>query len=151
MSGESPDHTLQPTALVHEAYIRLVGDGPSDWKSKAHFFAAAATSMRRILIEQARRKGRLKRGGHRRKLDLRSLDLAANASTDELEALDEALHQLKVEDPIKAELVSLRFFAGLTLEEAAHLLQISRATASRYWTYARAWLYQYLKTSDDSN
>ena len=118
MSRESPDHTLQATALVHEAYMRLTRSGQTRWESRAHFFAAAAESMRRILIDESRRKGRLKRGGDRCKLDLRNLDLAAEASTEELQALDEALGRLRTADPVKADLVSLRFFAGLTLEPA---------------------------------
>ncbi len=142
MSSESPDHSLEPTALVHEVYLRLEKNGPVDWQSRAQFFSAAATAMRRILIENARRKKRLKRAGDRQRLDLKNLDIAADASTTELESLDEALEKLKLEDPVKAELVMLRFFAGLTIEQAANILRISRATASRYWTYARAWLYQ---------
>ena len=141
MSREKVDHTLQPTALVHEVFLRLVGASPIDWESRAHFFAAAAKAMRRILIDEARRKKRLKRGGDRCRIDLDNVDLAATASSDELIALDEALAKLETEDPTKAELVRLRYFAGLTLEQVAEILQISRATASRYWTYARAWLY----------
>lgn len=141
LMDEPVGQTLQPTALVHEAYLRLIGSAPQTWNCRAHFFAAAAEAMRRILIDNARRKGRLKRGGGRRRLNLDQVDVAAKASCDELSSLHEALSKLEAEDKMKAELVRLRYFAGLTLEEAAELLNISRATASRYWAYARAWLY----------
>ena len=146
---EPAGHTLQATALVHEAYLRLVGSAPRTWRSRAHFFAAAAEAMRRILIDNARRKGRLKRGGDRRKVDLDAIDPAATTTSGDLVALDEALGRLEEEDRVKADLVRLRFFAGLTLEQAAELLGISRATASRYWSYARAFLYHEIEKGDD--
>ena len=151
LAKEPPGLTLQPTALVHEAYLRLVGSDLQRWGSQGHFFAAAAEAMRRILIDDARRRGRQKRGGGRRRLDLNDQQLAATATSDELLALDEALRQLAHEDRVKAELVTLRYFAGLTLEQAAEVLGISRATASRYWTYARAWLYHEIKKGDESH
>jgi RNA polymerase sigma factor (TIGR02999 family) len=140
---ETPGQTLQATALVHEAYLRLVGtsDGVC-WDSRGHFFAAAAESMRRILIERARAKNREKRGGpdHRR-VEAELAEIADESRSDELLALDEALGKLAQEDAQKAELVKLRYFAGLTLNEIAALMGISRATAHRYWSYARVWLY----------
>lgn len=143
MRGESPDHTLGATALVHEAYIRLVGKSDPGWQNRGHFFAAAAEAMRRILIDAARRRQRVKHGGDRNRRELLD-DLPALTAVDDridLLALDEALAKLEVEDPAKARLVKLRFFAGLSVEEAAAILQISRATADRWWSYARAFLY----------
>ena len=141
MSRERPGHTLQATALVHEAYIRLVGSESMDWKSRTHFFAAAAEAMRRILIENARRKARLKRGGGQDRVEMQEAELAIEGPSDDVIALDEALTKLALEDPVKADLVKLRYFAGLTIEEGAKTLGISRATADRYWSYARAWLF----------
>lgn len=142
MALEPSGQTLQPTALVHEAYLRLVEGTPDDgWQNRKHFFAAAAETMRRILVESARRRSRQKRGGHLKRAVLKEGDLATSPAGDDLLALDEALTELKREEPEKAELVTLRYFAGLTLEEAAETMGISRATASRYWTYAKAWLY----------
>jgi RNA polymerase sigma factor (TIGR02999 family) len=146
LASEGPGHTLQPTALVHEAYLKLVGPDPQQpWNGRVHFFAAAAEAMRRILIDHARRKHRARRGGGLRRVDLDDLDdvqlLAGGGDADELAALDEALAQLAAADPRRAELVRLRYFAGLTLEQAAELLGISRATANRHWAFARAWLY----------
>jgi RNA polymerase sigma factor (TIGR02999 family) len=146
LAQEKPGQTLQPTALVHEAYLRLVGKGDRPhWDGRGHFFAAAAEAMRRILVENARRKHRLKRGGGRQRLDLRLLEAVADAPAEDLLALDEALGLLAAEDAQKAELVQLRYFAGLSVEEAARCLGISRATAARYWSYARAWLYDRLR------
>jgi len=143
MAQEAPGQTLQATALVHEAYVRLVDvEKAQHWDSRRHFFAAAAEAMRRILVENARRKGRKKRGGEYERVDLREADLVVTVPDDKLLAVDEALQQLAEESPQKAELVKLRFFAGLTLEEAAETLGISRTTASRHWAYARAWLYE---------
>jgi RNA polymerase sigma factor (TIGR02999 family) len=146
MAHEKPGQTLSPTALVHEAYLRLVGDrsgsSPPEWDGRRHFFAAAAESMRRILVEQARRKGRLKRGGGKRRLDLNDVEIAADGPPDDLLALDEALTRLDQLQPERAALVKLRYFAGLTISEAATALGISTSTADRYWTYARAWLYR---------
>jgi RNA polymerase sigma factor (TIGR02999 family) len=141
MSQEPPGQTLQATALVHEAYIRLVGDESPNWSGRGHFFAAAAESMRRILIENARRKQRRKHGGGHQRVDLDDADLTIEGSSTDIIALDEALAKLAEEDPVKADLVKLRYFAGLTIEQAAKILQISRATADRYWSYARAFLF----------
>ncbi len=146
MKKEKPGQTLQATALVHEAYIRLVGTESQNWNSRGHFFAAAAEAMRRILIESARRKKRLRHGGGRQRVDLDKVELGIDGPSDELIALDEALAKLAIEDPVKAELVKLRYFAGLTVEQAAEILKISRATADRYWSYARAWLFAEINT-----
>jgi len=141
MSQELPGQTLQATALVHEAYIKLVGSEAQNWKGRTHFFAAAAEAMRRILIDNARRKQRLKRGGDREKLDLEYADIVIETPSDDVIVLDEALEKLALEDTKKATLVKLRYFAGLTIQEAAKMLDISTATADRYWFYARAWLF----------
>jgi RNA polymerase sigma factor (TIGR02999 family) len=147
---EKPGQTLQSTALVHEAYLRLVGaENEQRWDTRGHFFAAAAEAMRRILIENARRKHRLKRGGNRKRIDLQQAEVGSAVPSDDLLAIDEALDRLAEEDPLKAELVKLRFFTGLSIEETARCLGISRATADRYWAYARAWLYERLGTADD--
>ena len=139
LAGEKPGQTLQPTALVHEAYLRLVGGGePRSYRNRGHFFAAAAAAMRRILVDAARRKLTRKRGGG---LDRHTLDgVAAPEPDEEMLALDEALARLAAADPVKARLVELRYFAGLTGEQAAEALGISPTTADRYWSYARAWL-----------
>jgi len=142
MAQEAPGQTLQATALVHEAYIRLVGCEAGSWSNRAHFFAAAAEAMRRILIENARRKQRLKHGADRRKVELDDVDIAIEGPSIDLIALDEALSKLAQEDSAAAELVKMRFFAGLTLEQVAAVLGISRRTADRNWAYAKAWLYQ---------
>jgi RNA polymerase sigma factor (TIGR02999 family) len=141
MSHERPGQTLQATALVHEAYIRLVGSDDCGWRGRTQFFAAAAESMRRILIENARRKQRLKRGGARQRIDLEDEIIAIEGPSEDIIALDEALAKLALEDPVKADLVKLRYFAGLTIEQAAKILGISKATADRYWSYCRAWLF----------
>ena len=141
LAREKPGQTLQATALVHEAYLRLVGPGGApQWNSRGHFFAAAAEAMRRILVENARRQGREKHGGRRVRTGLLDLDLAVNTPPHEVLAVDEALARLAAEDSRAAELVKLRYFAGLSVEEAAEALGISRATAYRHWTYARAWV-----------
>jgi RNA polymerase sigma factor (TIGR02999 family) len=146
LAQEKPGQTLQATALVHDAYIRLVagGDataaGSQHWDSRGHFFAAAAEAMRRILVEQARKKKRLRHGGGRRRLDLQEAVSLAETPCDDLLALDEALSRLAASAPAKAELVKLRYFAGLSIDEAADLMHISRTTAKRYWAFARAWL-----------
>lgn len=143
MAAEAPGHTLQPTALVHEAYLRLVGGEQNQvWDSRGHFFAAAAEAMRRILVENARRKRSPKHGGHMARRDLDDVQLAAPELCEDLLALNEALNRLAEKDPVKADLVKLRHFAGLTIEEAAQALGISVTTANRYWAYARAWLHQ---------
>jgi RNA polymerase sigma factor (TIGR02999 family) len=143
MAHEQPGQTLDATALVHEAFLRLVTstDQQSHWNGRSHFFAAAAEAMRRILIENARRKGRIRHGGDRRRIDLDQIELANSASDDDLLAIDEALTRLAELDATRAELVKLRFFAGLTMPEAAAALGVSLATAERYWTFARTWLY----------
>jgi len=142
MSQELPGQTLQATALVHEAYIRLVGSEVQNWSGRTHFFAAAAEAMRRILIDNARRKQRLKRGGGQEKVGLDDAELAIEAPSDDLIVLDEALAKLASIDKVKGDLVKLRYFAGLTLEQAASILGLSQTTAKRHWTYARAWLYR---------
>jgi RNA polymerase sigma factor (TIGR02999 family) len=151
MAREKPGQTLDATALVHEAYLRLVG--PADerrWENRGHFFAAAAEAMRRILVEQARRKGRARHGGGQRRVDLDESGVAAKPPDDDLLAIDEALTRLAKLDPKKAELVKLRFFAGLTMPEAAVALGISLATAERHWAFARTWLYAELNDSTPS-
>ena len=146
---EKPGQTIQATALVHEAYLRLVGGQPDKaWESRGHFFAAAAEAMRRILVENARRKGRKKRGGSLVQVDLEAADLVCRIPPDDLLALDEAMTKLTTEDPVKARLVQLRFFAGLSLEEAAQALGVSAVTAKRYWRYARAWLHREVSAGD---
>src|SRR4051794_25023284 len=142
LAQEKPGQTLQATALVHEAYLRLVGADDPGWDSRGHFFAAAAEAMRRILVENARRKGRQKRGGALARVDLEEAELACPLPEEDLLALDEALARLAAEDPVKARLVELRFFAGLGLEDAAAALGVSAPTAKRYWRYARAWLHR---------
>ncbi|HZN34409.1 MAG TPA: ECF-type sigma factor [Pirellulaceae bacterium] len=151
MAAERSDHTLSATALVHEAYLRLVarpgGEAGGEvlaWNSRGHFFAAAAEAMRRILVESARRKGRLRHGGGRRRLDLEQVAVLHDDQNDELLALDEALGRLDAEEPETAAVVKLRYFAGLTTEQAAAALDISLRTANRHWAYARAWLFQAL-------
>jgi RNA polymerase sigma factor (TIGR02999 family) len=142
LAEEKPGQTLQATALVHEAYVRLVGDAGQAWDSRGHFFAAAAEAMRRILVENARRKNRVKHGGDLDRVDVELAELPTRMEAEELIALDEALERLQREDPLKARLVTLRFFGGLTIEQASEVLGISRVSAHRYWTFARAWLHQ---------
>jgi RNA polymerase sigma factor (TIGR02999 family) len=158
LAQEAPGQTLQATALVHEAYLRLVkpatgGRGPPDerqWDGRRHFFAAAAEAMRRILINRARDRGRLKHGGGWRRLHLEHLDLSLAEPPDELLDLNDALDKLVQVDPVCAELVKLRFFAGLTLDEAAETLGVVRRTADRYWAFARSWLYAALQKGEES-
>jgi RNA polymerase sigma factor (TIGR02999 family) len=147
LTQEKPGQTLDATALVHEAYLRLVDvEKPQDWNSRGHFFAAAAEAMRRILVENARRKSRLKRGGDRDREVLLEAEFAAAETSDDLIALDEALTQLAATDAAAAELVKLRYFAGLTSAQAAEALGMSARTADRTWVYARSWLYKKLHT-----
>jgi RNA polymerase sigma factor (TIGR02999 family) len=142
LAQEPPGQTLQATALVHEAYVRLVdSDSEQKWQHRGHFFAAAAEAMRRILVEKARRKQRVKHGGEHQRVEVDDEQLVCSIPSDQLLALDEALERFGQEEPEKAQLVKLRFFAGLSIEEAAEAMGISRATASRHWTYARAWLH----------
>lgn len=140
LKQESPGQTLQPTALVHEAYMRLVGDAATAWDSRGHFFGAAAEAMRRILIENARRKKRIRHGGRHNRVELNDGDPALSAADIRLLALDEALTELAKESAEKAELIKLRYFAGLSEQDAAEILGISRATAARWWVYSKAWL-----------
>jgi RNA polymerase sigma factor (TIGR02999 family) len=144
LSHELPGQTLQATALVHEAYLRLVGAEEANWAGRTHFFCAAAEAMRRILIDNARRKKSLKHGGNRQRIDLDGTDFAIEVPSEHLIALDEALARLEDEDHTVAELVKLRYFTGLTIEQAANVLKVSRRTAYRYWAYARARLHQEL-------
>jgi len=147
LAREPAGQTLEATALVHEAYVRLVEtDEEQRWKHRGHFFAAAAEAMRRILVEQARRKRRVKHGGEHHRVEMDDERLVCSVPSDELLAIDEALGRLGQEEPEKAQLVKLRFFAGMSIEEAAEVLGISRATASRNWTYARAWLHDALSS-----
>ena len=145
MAHEAAGQTLQPTALVHEAWLRLVDSREQQWNSRGHFFAAAAEAMRRILIDNARRKNRLRHGQGLARVELDSVDLAVNADDDTLIRVDDALKKLAQEDSVKAELVKLRFFAGLSIAESGKALGLSESTAKRYWVYARAWLYEELK------
>ena len=145
LAHENPGQTLDPTALVHEAYLRLIGDENGlHWDHRGHFFAAAAEAMRRILVENARRKRGPKKGGHLKRIDADFDLIAENATPNDLIALDEALTELAEKSPKRAELVKLRFFAGLTIPEAAIVLGVSVATAERYWTYSRTWLFAQL-------
>jgi RNA polymerase sigma factor (TIGR02999 family) len=151
LAREAPGQSLQSSDLVHEAYLRLVGeDLQKQWASRAHFFAAAAEAMRRILVENARRKKCVKRGGGRLRVELGAVGFLAKEQSEDLEAIDEALTKLAAEDPDKTELVKLRFFTGLTMAEIARVLKISQTTAERHWTYARAWLYAELKDRGNS-
>lgn len=145
LAAEPAGQTMQPTALVHEAWLRLRAGAPDVWANRAHFFAAAAEAMRRILIESARRKQALRRGGGLQRVDVDDVEIPAPADDPELLAVDEALAELEQLAPDKATLVKLRYFAGFTLEESAAALGISLATAKRQWTYARAWLFRALK------
>jgi RNA polymerase sigma factor (TIGR02999 family) len=145
MAHERPGQTLQPTALVHEAWLRLTGSHEQQWHSRNHFLAAAAEAMRRILIDNARRKNRVRHGQGLERVDLDHVDVAINANDDTLTEVDEVLDQFAAEDPVKAELVKLRFFLGLSIPEAGKALGLSESTAKRYWAYARAWLYDALK------
>lgn len=141
LSHEKPGQTLQSTALVHEAYMRMVGSDSRGWDNKKHFFAAAAEAMRRILIENARRKQRIKHGGNLKRVGTLDFDLPIQSPVEDLLALDEALSKFAEEEPRKAELIQLCYFGGLSLEQAAESLDITRSTAYRHWSYARAWLF----------
>jgi RNA polymerase sigma factor (TIGR02999 family) len=157
LAQEKPGQTLQATALVHEAYLRLLpGSGPEGeksqphWDSRGHFFAAAAEAMRRILLNRARDKKRVKRGGQLHRVDLDQVEIALNTEDEQLIALDDALTELATEDPEAARLVNLRFFAGLSLKDAASSLGLAQRTAERQWAYARAWLYARLRQDDEA-
>jgi RNA polymerase sigma factor (TIGR02999 family) len=145
MAHEAPAQTLQATALVHEAWLRLVGADNPKFEGRAHFFAAAAEAMRRILIDNARRKRALRHGGSLQRVDIQEVEVAARTDDEQLLAIHEALDKLAVEDKVAAELVKLRYFVGLTIPEAAEILGISETTASRNWTFARTWLYHEIK------
>jgi RNA polymerase sigma factor (TIGR02999 family) len=149
MQHERAGQTLQATALVHEAFLRLAGGQPLNWQNRRHFFGAAALAMQRILVEQARRRQQLKRGGNLERVELIDVEIAISGqvSDSELLAIHEAFGEFEIEEPAKAELVRLRYFVGMTEEEAAKTLNISRATASRWWTFSRAWLFQRLNSS----
>jgi RNA polymerase sigma factor (TIGR02999 family) len=150
MANELPGQTLQPTALVHEVWLKLVGNEQQTWQNRAHFFGAAAEAMRRILIDNGRRKRAQKHGGCQQRLNIADLDLAGEAKDDELLAVHEALDQFAAQDKEKAELVKLRYFAGLSFEEVAEVLNISVPTAKRWWAYARASLFQEIKRQQNS-
>jgi len=147
MSALPPGQTLQATALVHEAYSRLIGSGPQDWNGRGHFFSAAAEAMRRILVERARQKASQKRGGGLKRVDLDCVDLAIDSNSDVLLALDDALQRYAVKDPQGAELIKLRFFIGVPNHEAAAVLGIPERTAKRTWAFARAWLMREIQKS----
>jgi RNA polymerase sigma factor (TIGR02999 family) len=149
MAQERADHTLQATALVHEAYLRLVGERRIPWQNKAHFYAAAAEGMRRILLDHARARAREKRGGGRRRVPLSVADVAESWNLEETLSLDDALRRLADRDPGIGEVVRLRFFAGLSIEETAEVLGVSKATVKRRWGYGRTWLYRELKRGVD--
>lgn len=152
LAKEKSGQTLQATALVHEAYLRLVcGETEPGWNSRGHFFAAAATSMRRILIEQARRKQRLRHGGDHRQVTFDALDLAADRPTNDILLLDEALQRLSEVEPMVAKVVSLRYFAGLTIPQTAEALDISVRTTNRHWAFAKAWLFQQISEENDTS
>lgn len=145
MSQEAAGHTLQPTALVHEAWLRLAGGQKQSWENRAHFFGAAAEAMRRILIERARRKSRIKRGSGQALLDIADLDVIAAMPDDKILLVDEALEQLKLEDPEKAKIVLLKFFAEMTNEQAAEILNVNERTVRRQWEFAKAWLFDRIR------
>jgi RNA polymerase sigma factor (TIGR02999 family) len=147
MANEAPGQTLQPTALVHEAWLRLVGNENQKWDGRAHFFGAAAEAMRRILIDRARRKRAARHGGDQQRVDIQEMEIASPTADDQLLAINEALDKLAIVHKMEAELVKLRYFAGMTNEEAAEVLGISVRTAKYYWTHARAWLYREVRST----
>jgi len=148
MANEATGHTLQPTALVHEAWLQLVGEGSRTWQSRAHFFGAASDAMRRILIDNARRKSRLKRGGNQVRVGLEDVDIAAPAPEDEVLQIDEALGKLEQEDPEQARIVVLKFFGGLTNKEVAETLGLGERTVYRHWVCAKARLFRMIRKKD---
>lgn len=145
MAQQPSEHTLQATALVHEAYLRLVGSGEHSWEGRRQFFAAAAEAMRHILVDRARRKQRAKHGGDLARADLDSVELAAEVDDEKVLVVNDALDRLAIEDELKAEIVKLRYFAGLTHHEIAEALNLSEKTVRRHWNFARVWLYQYIQ------
>jgi RNA polymerase sigma factor (TIGR02999 family) len=148
LANEAPGQTLQTTALVHEAWLSLAGNGDSQWQNRAHFLAAAADAMRHILIDRARRKNRIRHGKGLQRVNLEQVDLASATDDDTLLRVDEALTKFAAEEPVKAQLVKLRYFVGLSIPEAAAAMGMSESTAKRAWAYARAWLYEYLKREE---
>jgi RNA polymerase sigma factor (TIGR02999 family) len=147
MASENPNQTLQPTALVHEAWLKLGGEQNGQWRNRNHFFATAAEAMRRILTDNARRKLRVRHGGGQQRVDLDDCETAAESEADHILAVSEALEKFARLDPQRAELVKLRYFIGLTFEQAAEVLGISEPTAKRYWAFARAWLYEEIRAA----
>jgi RNA polymerase sigma factor (TIGR02999 family) len=145
MAQEAAGQTLQPTALVHEAWLRMVGEGARTWQNRAHFFGAASEAMRRILIDNARRKSRLKRGGDQQRIDLEEVDLAAASPDDKILLIDEALERLKAEDEEKGRIVVMKFFGGLTNQEVAQNLGVTERTVERQWAYAKAWMFRQIQ------
>jgi RNA polymerase sigma factor (TIGR02999 family) len=146
LAQQPPDQTLQPTALVHEAYLRLLGDGSHSWQNRRHFFAAAAEAMRHLLVDRARRKAAVRHGGGWRRVDLDNVVVATQTTDDNILLINEALERLTAHDPSAAELVKLRFFAGLTFPQAGEVLGLSERTAKRSWAYARAWLFKEIQS-----
>ena len=146
MAQEAAGQTLQPTALVHEAWLRLVSDGSRTWKNRAHFFGAAAEAMRRILIENARRKSRLKRGGGMTRTDINTVDLAETTRDDKVLLIEEVLEKLEKEDPERAKVVVMKFFGGMTNQEVAEAMGVTERTVERQWAYARTWIFQCIRT-----
>jgi RNA polymerase sigma factor (TIGR02999 family) len=146
LAQQSPDQTLQPTALVHEVYLRLLGHEQRSWQDRKHFFAAAAEAMRHVLVDRARRKASVRHGGGWQRLDLDDAVIAAGTSDENILLINEALEKFALHDPACADLVKLRFFGGLTFSQAAEIMGISERTAQRFWAYARAWLYREIKT-----
>ena len=145
MACEAAGQTMQPTALVHEAWLRMIGNGDARWQNRAHFFGAAVEAMRRILIENARRKARLKRGGNPLRLDLDQVELSATTPDEKVLLIDDALEQLQLEDAEKARVVVLKFFVGLTNQEVAENMGVTERTVERHWAYAKAWLFQHIR------
>ncbi len=148
MARESPGQTLQPTALVHEAWLRMAGGGDRHWQNRAHFFGAAAEAMRRILIENARRKARLKRGANVQHLDVDQLELAATTPDEKVLLINEALERLRTQDPEKALVVVLKFFVGMTNQEVAASMGVTERTVERHWAYAKVWLFQSIRSQN---
>jgi RNA polymerase sigma factor (TIGR02999 family) len=151
MAQQAAGHTLQPTALVHEAWLRLVGSERTEWHGRSHFLAAAAEAMRHILVDSARRKGRAKHGGGQERLDVDEIEIAAGMDDERILLVNDALEKLAMEDPIRADVVKLHYFVGLTHAESAEILQISEKTVRRHWNYARVWLYQTIQAADQAN
>ena len=148
MAHEAVGQTMQPTALVHEAWLRMIGNGDRRWQNRAHFFGAAAEAMRRILIENARRKARVKRGGNPIRIELDHIELAATTPDEKVLLIDDALEQLQIDDPEKAKVVVLKFFVGLTNQEVAENLGVTERTVERHWAYAKAWLFEHIRASE---